>query len=97
MVFFRSLPFLLDEKLKKKKKKKKKKKEDSEGEEDEWVESSTNKSQATTTDGGAVGKEKAAGVQQREDWMELGLLSTYSRSDNLSKKVGSGHRSFLQN
>jgi hypothetical protein len=85
---------LLDEKLKKKKKKKKKKKEDSEGEEDEWVESSTNKFQATTTDGGAVGKEKAAGVQ-REDWMELGLLSTYSRSDNLSKKVGSGHWPFF--
>ncbi len=85
---------MLDEKLKKKKKKKKKKKEDSEGEEDEWVESSTNRFQATTTDGGAVGKEKAAGVQ-REDWMELGLLSTYSRSDNLSKKVGSGHRPFF--
>ncbi len=58
------------------------------------MESSTNKFQATTTDGGAVGKEKSAGVQ-REDWMELGLLSTYSRSDNLSKKVGSGHRPFF--
>ena len=76
----------LDEKLKKKKKKKKKKKENNSSDEDEWVESGGNKTKTEKATGGAAGGEKEE-VVQRDDWMQLGLLSTYSRSDYLSKKV----------
>ena len=65
----------LDDKLKKKKKKKKKKKDDSDME-DDWVESKHNK---------PVLDKAEPEHKKRDDWMEMGMLSTYSRGDTLSK------------
>ena len=64
----------LDEKLKKKKKKKHKKRKGSDAE-DDWVESTNNKPIT----------EKDEPEQKRDDWMEMGMISTYTRRDGLSK------------
>ena len=80
----------LDNQLKKKKKKKKEKKEKKEKKrkkkkktnssssdsEDEWVESTNNK----------AAEEQCEPDSKRDDWMEMGLLSTFGRGDTLSKK-----------
>ena len=64
----------LEEKLKKKKKKKHKKRKGSDAE-DDWVESTNNKPIT----------EKDEPEQKRDDWMEMGMISTYTRRDGLSK------------
>ena len=64
----------LDEKLKKKKKKKHKKRKGSDAE-DDWVESTNNKPIT----------EKDEPEKKRDDWMEMGMISTYTRRDGLSK------------
>ncbi len=64
----------LDEKLKKKKKKKHKKRKGSDAE-DDWIESTNNKPIT----------EKDEPEKKRDDWMEMGMISTYTRRDGLSK------------
>ena len=35
---------------------------------------------------GAAERNDTKAAELRDDWMEMGMLSTYSRSDNLSKE-----------